>query len=409
MSQKPALNTKQIKKKEPVEKKNNKDINYKKVFKVFDEYYKLVNVEFKKYLKGQISSDELDEKQNNELQEEYDYSGLAISLGLYKDIRGNRYIDPDIEKKLKKDSKNYQEFLELIKKPPPIDPIEDDEDIDDWEGEDLRCYLDNYLRYGKPESNPWSEVKKTLAKEHQSFDKYKKHLLQGYKTLLTTEKDQTLKNCGDKKFNDAMKQYKAIDQAKNYKEYGAIYRNLNFKGIKAPPRWRLRKRKKEDEVRPIDKDFKIKKQETTDTLIKSLQEPKTQKEYKFDSNDIRQEENIIYYEKDKIEIQLQPINLGTVELLFFESDSNIKGLARLKLCQFLNYYNNQSSRKDNIKIIVKAVNYSGKFKSLNELVKLYEKMSFKFNKYKEPQASGETTIKDFLKFCESYRLGQPKN
>ena len=139
-----------------------------------------------------------------------------------------------------------------------------------------------------------------------------------------------------------------------------------------------------------------------------MQEPKTQKEYKFDSNDIRQEENIIYYEKDKIEIQLLPINLGTVELLFFESDSNIKGLARLKLCQFLNYYNNQSSRKDNLKIIVKAVNYSGKFKSLNDLVKLYEKMSFKFKTVKEPEASGETTIKDFLKFCESYRIGEPK-
>jgi hypothetical protein len=211
-------------KKEPVEKKNDKDINYKKVFKVFDEYYKLVNVEYKKYLKGQISSDELDEKLYNELKDEYDYSGLAISLGLYKDIRGNRYIDPDIEKKLKKDSKNYQEYLELIKKPPPIDPIEDDEDIDDWEGEDLRCYLDNYLRYGKPVIDPWSEVKKGLAKEHQTFDKYKNHLLQGYKTLLTTEKDKTLKNCGKKKFDEAMKQYKSIMNAKNYKEYYQLYK-----------------------------------------------------------------------------------------------------------------------------------------------------------------------------------------
>ena len=102
------------------------------------------------------------------------------------------------------------------------------------------------------------------------------------------------------------------------------------------------------------------------------------------------------------------INLGTIELDHFESKSNVKGLARLKLCQFLNYYNNNSPRKDKINIRVKAVNFSGKFKSLKDLVKIYEKMSFKFKKYKEPQASGETTIKDFLKFCESYRLGQPK-
>jgi len=127
---------------------------------------------------------------------------------------------------------------------------------------------------------------------------------------------------------------------------------------------------------------KKEQQETTNTIIKSLQEPKTKKEYEFDPNDISDEDDIIYYEKDKIEIQLKPINLSTVELLFFESDSNIKGLARLKLCQFLNYYNNNSPKKDNLKIIVKAVNYSGKFKSLNDLVKLYEKMSFKLNKVK---------------------------
>ena len=250
MSQKPALNTKKIIKKTPVKKpapkkkEDDKDINYKKVFKVFDEYYKLVNNEFKKYLKGQISSDELDEKQYNELKDEYDYNGLAISLGLYKDIRGNRFIDPDIEKQLKKDSKNYQEFRELIKKPAPIEPIQDDEDIDDWEGEDLTCYLDNYLNYGKPQRDPWSEVKKGLSKEHQSFDKYKNHLLQGYKRLLTTDKDMTLKNCGEKKFNEAMKQYRAIDRAKSYNEYFVNYVDLGFGktlGIRKPNPYRKRK------------------------------------------------------------------------------------------------------------------------------------------------------------------------
>ena len=142
---------------------------------------------------------------------------------------------------VKKPKKKVVPKKEPVKKPAPIDPIEDDEDIDDWEGEDLRCYLDTYLRYGKPEDEPWSEVKKGLAKEHQSFDKYKKHLLQGYKKLLTTDKDMTLKNCGDKKFDEAMKQYKSIMNAKNYKEYGAIYRNLNFKGIKKPNPYRKRK------------------------------------------------------------------------------------------------------------------------------------------------------------------------
>tara|TARA_R100000541_G_scaffold55720_1_gene64744 strand:+ start:2509 stop:4005 length:1497 start_codon:yes stop_codon:yes gene_type:complete len=247
MSKKPSLNTKKIKKPAPIDqigydasknyykkieeetkKKNDKDINYKKVFKVFDEYYKLVNVELKKYLKGQISSDELDEKQYIELQDEYDYRKLAVSLGLYKDISGSRVIDPNIQKQLNKDSKNYQEFLELIKKPAPIDPIEYDEDIDDWDKEDLRCYLDTYLRYGKPDNDPWSEVKKGLAKEHRTFDKFKKYLLNGYERLLTTDKDMTLKNCGKKKFDEAMKQYKSIGRAKNYKEYFVNYVDLGF-------------------------------------------------------------------------------------------------------------------------------------------------------------------------------------
>eukprot|EP01046_Picozoa_sp_COSAG06_P009254 COSAG06_NODE_480_length_15163_cov_50.478757_17_plen_361_part_00 len=215
---------KPVKKKVVPKKKNNKDINYKKVFKVFDKYYKLVNVEFKKYLKGQISSNELDEKQYNELEDEYDYKGLAISLGLYKDIRSNRFIDPNIQKQLNKDSKNYQEFKELIKKPAPIDPIEDDEDIDNWEGEDLTCYLDTYLGYGKPDDEPWSEVKKGLAKEHRSFQKYRSHLLQGYKFLTTKDKDMIEKNCGDKKYMEALDQSRAIMNAKNYKEYYQLYK-----------------------------------------------------------------------------------------------------------------------------------------------------------------------------------------
>ena len=105
---------KETKKAEPAKE----DINYKKVLKLFDEYYKLVNVELKKYLEGKISSDELEDKQYNELQDEYNYKGLAISLGLYKDIRGSRYIDPKIEKELNKESKNYKEFLKLIKQSP---------------------------------------------------------------------------------------------------------------------------------------------------------------------------------------------------------------------------------------------------------------------------------------------------
>ena len=112
IEQKPKPTTK----KEPVKK-------YKKVFKVFDEYYKLGNIELKKYLKGLISDDKLDEKLYTELNDEYDYKGLAVSLGLYKDIRGSRTIDPNIEKKLKKESKNYKEFLKLIKQEPKKEPV----------------------------------------------------------------------------------------------------------------------------------------------------------------------------------------------------------------------------------------------------------------------------------------------
>ena len=56
------------------------------------------------------------------------------------------------------------------------------------------------------------------------------------------------------------------------------------------------------------------------------------------------------------------------------------------------------------------MNYEDRFKSLNDLLNIYKKMSFKFGKVitkdEELEAEGQTTIKEFLKFCESYTLGK---
>jgi len=167
--------------------------------------------------------------------------------------------------------------------------------------------------------------------------------------------------------------------------------------------------KKADKVRPNEK--LKKEQQTSNTLIEVMKEPKTKKEIDFDPKNIsidkdEEQGDILKYETDDVAIWITK-HPTFIDLDMFISNSKVRGIGRKHLCQFLNYINNKSKNKNKLKLKVNAVNIYDQFDSLNDLVNLFKKMSFKFKEpiqEEEEEASGETTIKDFLKFCESYKL-----
>ncbi len=205
---------------------------------------------------------------------------------------------------------------------------------------------------------------------------------------------------------------------------------------------KIKAQTKEDEVRPIDKDLKIKKkaqpkkktvkktttpskivmtqkpalntteikkkQQASNTIIKAFQEPKIKKDIDFDPNIIETDGDELYYNTDDVSIWLT-VQPSSIDIEWFVSRSKIRGFARNQLCQLLNYLNNKSKNKNKLKLNVLAINIDDRFDTLNDLVNLYKKMSFKFKQpIKGDEAAGETTITEFLKFCESFKLGQPK-